>query len=538
MNTVSFNNLPGVTPLFRDYVYHPEKLQDFFEHDWRDGSARLTQLQTRVIDRTKLTDILSRQATRWGAPAAVSANIELLQKPSTFAVVTGQQMGIFGGPLYTLYKALATVLYCREFKRRYPQADFVPVFWMELEDHDFEEVRKTTVLAQTGELTPISIESAADHPDRKPIYTLFPPSDIAQLIDKTAEVLGQTDFTATWTEALKEAYRPDRSFSDAFAIWTMALLGETGLVLMDPSDPELKEMARPVFEREIDQAEAIHADVVETSAALRKAGYHAQVETAGSNLFLLMDPPISVPFSHEPTAKLRLDLSTVKTHRDFLKTVLADEPHRFIPNVVLRPIVQDTLLPTFAYIGGPSEVAYFAQFRNLYRRFDLQSPLILARPFATLIEKKIGKILNKFAFDFERMVNHSKTLINELTLQDSVLPMLFEKWKLQSSQGVRDVQEELVKIDPSLKGASETALQRMTHAIEVLENKATEAQKRQADVSVRQIQKALDHLYPHDQFQERGLNVVYFLNKYGFDFVGTMERALRLDTCDHQLIEL
>lgn len=538
MQTISFHDLPGATRLFLDYLHAPEKLRDFFEHDRQDGKTRLAQLSTWTTDREAVSRILSQQVRRWNSPAAVQDNVAALRRPTTLAVVTGQQVGLFGGPLYTLYKALATVLYCREFKSRYPGYDFVPVFWMELEDHDFDEIRRTRILAQSGELTPIVYESSVDHHERRPVYQLHPTTEVATLIDRLVEVAGTTDFTSAWSEPLKNAYRPEHSFSDAFAFWMTSVLGEYGLILMDPSDPEFKTLAAPVFQREIENARAVHETLTTTSEGLKKAGYHAQVETAGSNLFLLLDPPLKTPFPHETTLKFRLDLSTVEKHGEFLSSVLSREPRRFIPNVVLRPIVQDTLLPTFAYIGGPSEIAYFAQFLGVYRAFRLTSPLILARPFVTVVEKKIGKILDKFNIDLQRLAAHSKTLVNDITLSESPLPGLFGEWKSKSRAAVGDVQSALVRIDPSLKGATETALQRIEHAIQVLEGKATEAQKRQSEVNVRQIQKAIDYLYPHDRFQEREINATYFLNKYGFEFIRHLERSMHLDTVGHQVIPI
>lgn len=538
MQTIPFTDLPGTTRLFIDYLEAPERLRDFFEHDRRDGKKRLEQLASWMTDREAVSRILSQQARRWNAPAAVQENIAGLRRPTTFAVVTGQQMGLFGGPLYTLYKALATVLYCREFKARYPSYDFVPVFWMELEDHDFDEIRRTKILAQSGELAPMVYDAQVDHHLRRPVYQIYPTAEITALIDRLVEAAGTTDFTSSWSQALRDAYRPENSFSDAFARWMTTLLGEFGLILMDPSDPEFKTLAAPVFRREIDRVRAIHTVLTETSDALKKSGYHAQVETAGSNLFLLLDPPLETPFAHESTLKLRLDLATVETYGDFLKSVLSSEPHRFIPNVVLRPMVQDTLLPTFAYIGGPSEIAYFAQFLGVYRTFEMSSPLILARPFVTVVEKKIGKILDKFNLNLQQLMMRSKTLVNDIALSESPLPGLFAGWRSTSKSAVENVQAALVRIDPSLKGASETALQRIEHAIQVLEGKATEAQKRQSEVNVRQIQKAIDHLYPHERFQEREMNVTYFLNKYGFEFIRHLERSIRLDTTGHQVVTI
>jgi uncharacterized protein YllA (UPF0747 family) len=168
----------------------------------------------------------------------------------------------------------------------------------------------------------------------------------------------------------------------------------------------------------------------------------------------------------------------------------------------------------------------------------MSSPLILARPFVTVVEKKIGKILDKFDLNLQRLTARSKTLVDDVALSESPLPSLFAEWRSTSKSALENVQSALVRIDPSLKGASETALQRIEHAIQVLEGKATEALKRQSEVSVRQIQKALDHLYPHERFQEREINVTYFLNKYGFEFIRHLERSIRLDTTGHQVIAI
>lgn len=531
MKSLSFDALPGTTRLFRDYLYEPSLVQKFFRH-LGDPQSRLEEVTHGAWHRDELVRILTRQ-NRSGSSRS---QVELLARPTTFAVVTGQQVGLFGGPLYTLYKALGTILHCRQLDKQFPKYRFVPVFWLELEDHDFDEVRRTFILSQSGEVQEVSIGEAGQNNQRLRVCDIRLDSSLPDRIARLGEQLGKTDFTTQWMDKLLASYAPGMAMGEAFAGWMNEWLGPLGLILFDPSDPELKRLARPIFLKELDHAAETHACIVETGEQLISAGYHAQLQVTGSNLFVLTEG-LTCLF---PTtgAKTKLDLSVMAAHSAFLRGLLESEPERFVPNVALRPIVQDFLLPTFAYVAGPSEIAYSAQLGKLYNFFGVQQPLIFPRPFATIIEKKIGKILDKYSMDLERMVASPTSLVQSMVMVDSIVPKLFAEWRARAETDLRLARTQLLALDASLQGSVETAQQRIAQALQALEGKATEAQKRQSDLLVRQVEKALAHLLPQGALQERTLNMVYYLNKYGPEFLSFLQDKLRIDTSNHQILEI
>lgn len=422
---ISFKEIPDMSAkLFLDYLYDFSRTETFYPYDFKNSEtwkALLSKVSSKdPAHRKTLAATLLAQNNRFGNSEKSLQNIRLLENENSVAVVTGQQMGLFGGPLYTIYKALGTVKLCEMYQRQFPQFQFVPVFWMELEDHDFEEIRSLQLFNIENDIRSISYNgSDAENKSKSPINSITLNEDIQRVLEEVKATLNTTDFSGQWITPLESAYQSGKSLSDAFGQWMASLLGKYGLILMDPSDAAFKKMAAPVFKKELENTDVIHNLLTEQSSALKGAGYGVQVENEPTNLFLRDSGHSKHALNKNGYDKFKIKAEDVGSHRDELMQLLESDPGRFIPNVILRPIVQDHLLPTFAYVGGPSEIAYFGQFKKIYEFFDIPEPLIVPRPFITILEKKIKKAADKYGLTIEHIFSKRGAVVDEIASASS-----------------------------------------------------------------------------------------------------------------------
>lgn len=531
--------------LFLDYLYYFSKVQNFYSGDFRNTDSiqsKLSEISSKNhVNRLLLTETLVKQNKLFGNSEKSLQNIELLKQANTVAIVTGQQMGVFGGPLYTIYKAMGTVKLCESFQQQFPDYNFIPVFWMELEDHDFEEIRSIQLFNIDNEIKSIAYDGDdAENKSRSPVNSIVLNEDIQRMMQEIKSTLNPTDFSGELFLKLESAYQNGKSISEAFGLWMAALLGKYGLVLMDPSDAVFKKMAIPVFKKELENSAAIHNLLMAQNASLKSSGYDVQVENEPTNLFLRDEVNSKHPLNKNGLNKFKIRSEDAVSHRDSLMTLIETEPGRFIPNVILRPIVQDHLLPTFAYVGGPSEIAYFAQFKTIYEFFEIPQPMIIPRPFITILEKKIKKVTDKYGISVTDIFNKKSRIVDEAATGDSQSSASGQLDSLltQIHSQFSTLEKSLVSVDASLKGASETALDKIEKAIKVLKEKTGDAEKRKNELTHSQLTKAIRHILPQDQFQEREINALYYVNKYGFDFLNTLHENMDVSAIGHQIVEL
>lgn len=530
----SFKSFPA---LFRDYCADFSKLREFYSGDFRDPAARRSAVsRTLSVDRDRdtLADVLLEQNERWGMSERTRSNIETLRRSESAAVVTGQQVGLFTGPMFTLLKAITTVQLAEQFSEETDQP-VVPVFWMGVEDHDFDEIAGVHLLRRNE---PFELRYR-DAPDGNPgpVGRIELSDEITRLVDEVDELLPPTDFKDDLMRIVREAYEPGRTFGDAFAVLMSSLLSETGLILLSSDDVRLKRLAAPLFEREISDPESVARGIQRTSDRLAQR-YHAQVRVEPTNLFYLSDDgrwPID--FDGE-TFRLR-DRDRI-FDRDELLQMIGENPERFSPNVVLRPLMQDTLLPTAAYVGGPGEISYFAQYRTAYEWAQLPMPLIHPRASVSLVESKVLKVLEKYDLgiadleeDLDRLFQ--RVVVDAMTVD---LDELFGNANRHLHEAVNGVKSGLEEVDRTLTKAAEATRSALMAEFEKLKGKAVRVEKKNHDVVRSQLGKAQVNLFPNGALQERTLSFLYFLNKYDFGLLDELRTALSIDTAEHQAIQL
>jgi bacillithiol biosynthesis cysteine-adding enzyme BshC len=536
--TVDIRQLPWIRPLASDYVFHHARVAPFFPGDpssddaWRDTITRSTATprQPDALSRAVLA-----QLTRRHAPPQALAAAGKLAQSDTRVVITGQQAGLFGGPLFTLLKALTTMKLAAEVEARHG-VPVVPVFWIDAEDHDWPEVARTTVL--DGDMTAVSIRADdVAGAGQEPIARLAFDAALTHTLDQLTAALPVTEFTGPTLDALRRAYAPGRGVAESFGRWLDTVLGPHGLVVYDSSDPATKPLAAQVFTRECREPGATAALATRAGDALKAAGYHAQVtpQEGAISLFHL---------GHGRQA-IRLQGSTVTIgDRTLTHQQLIDEcqthPEHFSPNVLLRPIVQDTLFPTICYVAGPNELAYLGQLRGIYEHFGIAMPLMYQRATATLVDSASLRFIRKHDLPLTALQAQDERSLNELL--EAQLPPTVEAALTSAAARIGDELEQLMRvvphIDVTLAGTVRTTQGRLQHEMQTLHTKVIQAAKRKDETLRRQFQRARALTFPMGHSQEREVGLVWFVNRYGDALVPRLLEQLPLTMGQHHVLSI
>ncbi len=512
-----------------------------------DAVGSHTQIAARIpdvlanhkADRNLLCDALEEMNVSCGANEKTLENIGLLRDSDCVAVVSGQQAGLFSGPLYTIYKALSAVKMTECLRGRGFKA--VPVFWIATEDHDFEEVSKTFVLGRSGELAELKNEPRRCY-DNLPVGTVQLDDSIKQTIQELFEDLSLTEFTDELRELIEQSWAPQTYFGDAFAKLLMRLFGKYGLIILCPLDPRLKQLAAPIYTEAIKQSAEIVAALRKRSDELQEKGYHAQV-LVGEDYFPLFwqardKTRNALKKSAEGTFK------TKDNSREFTLAELADiaerEPTRFSPSVVLRSVVQDYILPTACYFGGAAEIAYFAQSGEVYRILNRPQTPIFHRQSFTIVESRHAKTLEKYDLKLTDLFAGQENLLPKIVEQylNTETARIFAEAEEKINIELNRLDQNLSQIEPTLAENLAKRRKKINYHIGTMRHKFHHAQMRKDATINRRLETMFAALLPHKHLQERTLNISYFLNRYGLNFVDWIYDAIDLDDKAHRIIYL
>ncbi len=523
---VDVRRLGGFRPLAGAYAYNFASLASLYAgdpssgHAWRDAIARA---QRHPRPRAAMVAVVAAQQERRAAPPEARAAAATLASSDTVAVVTGQQAGAFGGPLYTLLKAITAIQLARRTQKEHG-VPAVPIFWVEADDHDWDEIRSCTIL--DAQLQPRTVTLAAPAgAGERPIGTLALDEGIEGSIAELASALAPSDFTAATIAGLRDTYRAGAGVATAFAAWLDRLLGPLGLIVFESCDPAAKPLARDVFVREL-QSGRTASLAAAAGQALASLGHEPQVAAQPDAVALFHVDGGRTPVKRRDAAGLAADA--------------AQHPQRFSPNVLLRPIVQDTIFPTACYVAGPSEIAYQGQLRGVYEEFGVPMPLLYPRATATLIDSATARFLEKYGLPLADLQPRDEAALNRL-LQAQLPPEVDRSLK-EAGGAVRAAMQRVVDampaLDPTLAGAAKTTLGKMEHDLRSLEGKVVQAAKRRDETLRRQFSRAQALVFPGGQLQERTLGTVFFLNRYGPALVDRLLEELPLDIGQHWVLTL
>src|SRR6267378_1463284 len=507
---LSFSQVPHQPKLFLEYLDHFEKVKSFYGHPPTMGAVTRV---TRKLDypedrRAEVTSVLREQNLALGAGAETLSNLDRLEKGAV-AVVSGQQVGLFSGPAYSIYKALTAVQIAEELSQDGIPA--VPIFWMATEDHDLDEVHHTTWF-DNGKLVRFELPAGAEN--GLPVGRIPLSAQIVPFVQEAAELLANqgSDLLAQY---LMESYRPEETYGSAFGKLFARLFAHQGLILMDPVDPGLHRVAVPLYQHALAERDVLNEKLLQRGKDLDRAGFDAQVKVTSRStlLFHLADGARQVI-----TASAGKFQAGEKTWtRDELVHMTHAEPENFSPNALFRPVVQDYLLPTAAYIAGPAEISYFAQSEVVYRHLLGRMPVMLPRAGFTLVDAKANKLLRKYGLSVEDVWSGSQDLRHKMERRSvsSALTKNFDRNQRQIAKMLSQLGKQIEKLDPTLKGTVERARKRIEFQIDKLRRKAGRAQDQKTGLISTHEQYLESLLYPHKGPQEWELCLLPFLARWG-----------------------
>lgn len=525
-----FSALPHTPPLFADYCANFAKVQGFFPHPPRLPDPQKIQLSYDRERRERLARVLEQQNRGWGASAETLDNIARLRRGAV-ALVTGQQVGLFGGPLYAFYKALSAIKFAQQVTQ--DGADCVPVFWLATEDHDFAEVQSAAFFSNTKSLVQLTLEAPGK--PNQPVSEIQLGAKIALLVEQAADALGQGEMA----ELLRACYTPQESLGSAFARLFSKIFSKFGLIVLDPSHPDLHRIAAPVYQAALDKSDRLVNSLLERGAHLEAAGYEQQVKVTKSSTLLFR---INQEGERLPVRRVngKFLAGTEQLSSQQLQEEIAKNPERFSPNVLLRPVVQDYLLPTVAYVGGPSEIAYFAQANVVYQELLGRVTPILPRFSATLIDAKSRRIMEQYGVTIADIFTGPERQRERLA--ERHLPQELDSRLEQTRQVLEEnlsaIVAELKKLDPTLVEAAERSVAKMEYQLDHLRKKAAHAQLRRRE----ELRRHADHLsstiFPNKNLQEREIAAVSFLAQHGNVLLDRVYEAIQPACAAHHLLQI
>ena len=537
---IPFSQIPHTTRLFQDLLAYTPQVRSFYPrspyfHEWLKEEAG--QISYEDSRRQHVTEILERQNRSWNASEKTLANLDRLRKGAA-AVVTGQQVGLFGGPTFSLYKALSAVKLANEATAA--GVDAVPVFWLATYDHDLAEVNHVSIPRADGSLEVLTTASK-DVPGA-PVNSVRFDDEINSVVEQAVGLLGDTDIS----QVLRESYRPGETMGTAFARFYARIFADWGVILVDPSDPEFGRVAEPIYRAAIQTSEELAGRLLTRGKALDDAGYHQQVKVTESSVLLFTTRQgARMPLSRRvvaDSAEFVIDgvAAGEKLSESELLHEISAHPERFSPNVLLRPIVEDFLLPTLAYTGGAAEAAYFAQAGVVYEALLGRVTPILPRFSATMIEPKAQRLLDKHELTMTDVFEGPEALRQRIAAKQLPrdLQAAFDAAKNSFDANFSAVKDKLEKLDKTLVDAAETSLSKMQHQLEKLYAQAARAEALKGELVSRHAEGLSQALYPNKGLQERTVGGVYFLARYGRDLLHQLYDTIISSCHDHQVVEL
>ena len=540
---IDYRELPNQNPLFLDYLYDFSRVSDFYRPipatagEWRDRAQ--TVLGREHFPRDTLVSLLDAYNRDLGVSRSSLAHLELLADPATVAVVTGQQVGLLGGPCYTAYKA-ATAVELAERLRSWG-IPAVPVFWLAADDSDFDEVRNTQFVDGDGDLFSVSHPDVRSRDQQMAGTTRI--ADWDSWLAPVADLLQGGLPSERIRGSLLQDYAPNRTFREAFVRWISRVFSEQGLIFFDPLIEGYRQGLRRLFETAVTR----RSELVEASLARRKrlgeAGFEPQVMVDESETFLFwLDGEARYKLENRGDEFRAKERPRVRYSSEALLHSLSAGDIQLAPNVLLRPIVQDFLFPTVASVGGPAEIAYYAQVNAIAPFFGIE-PVVCPRSAFTIVDRKSRRLLGKYGIPVARFLQSSEQELAELLLRGNGRQPALEKL-----EQLRDAVEESLRSiydgalssgleKPELEMARKTE-SRIVSQLQKVKDRIVADRARRDAVVHRHLAHLVQHLAPHRQLQERCINFNYFLNEGGPDFVRRLVATIDTGCVEHKVLYL
>ncbi len=458
-------------------------------------------------------------------PGADPSRLRRFVDEGGYVVTTGQQPGLYGGPLYSVYKALSAVRLAEAVEERLGKP-VLPVFWVASDDHDWAEANHADVITVDNELRRFEIDPP--DPNRSPaLHRISLPRQADEVLAAFCSVLPDTDFSVEFVSLLRDGYGAGSTLPGGFHTLMQAVLGRFGVYFTDAADPVVKDRSRELLLAELDGCERFEEVLQATGRQLELQGYDLQVPIleGGVNLFLEGDAGRERLYREGDGFRLRssgeeLDAAQIRARVEGDSRVLS-------PNVLFRPVVESAVFPTLAYVGGPGEIAYFAQVRGYFEAHGIEMPIVFPRWSATVVESKIRKVLDKFHMELSRLARPFHEVASEIAREEVPDDVRAAIGKLRGAlgTGVSELQSAAAAVDPTLKGSVQHFRSQAFATLEDVEKKVTAAVRRESEITLAQLEKAQLHLYPLGKPAERVQSPLYFLTRYGGAFLDRVYEA-------------
>jgi bacillithiol biosynthesis cysteine-adding enzyme BshC len=534
-----FQLVPHSSALFLDYLYQFDRVSGFYKtppYLFSSFKTVASQLSSFEKKREEICAILMRQNKAFGCGAATLENLQRLSQRQVCAVVTGQQVGLFSGPAFTIFKALTTVRLANYLAEQGVPA--VPVFWLATEDHDLAEVAEVGTLDDEYNLI-----SLADHGDspapRSPVGNVRLTQESTEALARLEVSLPSGPAREDLLRDLRETYTPGSTWVEAFGGFMARLLSRWGVIFLNPLDPAVQQLSAGVYAQALEQAPELRARLLERSQLLSRSGYHAQVKVGeDSTLVFVTREGNRLPI-HQHDGDYTVE-GAQNTRLEELRRELADDPMAFSPNALLRPLVQDTLLPTVAYVAGPSELAYLAQAQVLYEAFGRAQPVFFPRAAFTLVDHRNQKLLEKYRLSV------ADVWLGEEQLGGKIAALgLAEGWSERFEQAQQEMTSllarlrgDIERLDPTLLEALQHAQEKILYQLDRLRGKVSRAGLARSELLARHAQSLTRFLMPQKDLQERRVGGAYFLGRAGYELLPRLLSQIQTDSPGHQVVSL
>lgn len=478
VDKIPFRDTNAFPPLFLDYLEEKKNLQPFY-HRFPCPENFKEQIRDKEFSKNDRETLVAQLRLQYGPLLSepVGKNLTLLEKENSFTVTTGHQLTLLTGPMYFIFKIITVINTCKKLSAQFPEYNFIPVFWMAGEDHDFDEIKSTRIsgqeivwnTSQTGAVGRFHLEGM---------------KDVLQKID---------------IPLFKKAFAENETLSQAVRHYVNALFGEEGLIVIDADNRELKRKLIPVMREDIFN-QSSKAVVDSSSERLEKSGYKAQVHARPINFFYL-DKGLRGRI--EKQGNFQVAGTDLKFSEAALKKIIEDEPEKISPNVILRPLYQELILPNLSYVGGPGELAYWFQLKDLFSRHHIPFPILQPRNFAITVDNTAARLVNKTHLPVSSFFKDKNEIFSEWLSRQSDRQFSYQPSAKKIQEAFGEIKKHASQVDPTLEKYIQAMEHRAQQSIEKAEEKTVRAMKRKHSDRLRQIENVKDRLFPNGGLQER-----------------------------------
>jgi bacillithiol biosynthesis cysteine-adding enzyme BshC len=524
---------------YHDYLSDPQSvtpfLPDYRTFNWLESAKRLAVVSETHAQVIKL--LLEQNSDQQGDRA--HRHLEQLKHPGCVMVVTGQQLGLLASPLYTIYKSLTTVKLTEQLNRTFPGINFIPVFWLESEDHDYDEVNHFGIW--DNEFNPRQLVYGGGERKKVSLRHYRLGTEITELLEQLRSSLLQTEFSSDLFSVISEIYKPGQNWVEATRLFLKYIFRDTGLLFFQPGEPEIKNLSSRFFNLVLEKSSELSEIFAASSQQLSTRGYGNQVPVIPGKTFIHFENESGErEHLYSDSKGFYLKDSARRFSAKQVTKYLTRNPGRVSSSVVSRPLLQSWLLPVVAYVAGPAEVAYWAQLGNLFNCMDLQMPVVYPRITATLIEPKIARFIQKHQPDIENI---------EMRKEDFLFTYFKTRMKAGESDPVEnlkvllagkfeEIRQHVLNLDPTLLGTGDKIFQKITDLIDLFQDKIIKTREQRESQLTSHLTQIHQAIFPDQQPQERYISIIYFLNKFGPAATGNISSSLQVGTLHHQVVYL